>query len=93
MPWAEVKDATATANPRRPAAEDLAALEPGHEDQLVRRRNAKRLAIHLRLLDLDAGADTFRDRVARIHHPHAFPLARLTPAQRTARAHKPLKDF
>jgi hypothetical protein len=34
-----------------------------------------------------------RDGMARIHHPNAFPLTRLAPAQRTARAHEPLEEL
>ena len=93
VPWAEVEDAPEAACPSCAAAEDLAALEPGHKDQFVRCWNSKGFSVHFGVFDLDAVAEARGDGMAWIDHPDALSLARLPPAKGTASAHETFEDF
>ena len=88
----EVDDPAATAPVRAAAAEHLAALEPAHEDQLVRGRDVEVLAVHLLLRQDEGLAEALGDRMRRVHDPQALAAAVLPPLEVAGRAHQPLED-
>ena len=89
----EVEDLARAALVGGAAAEDLAALEPGDEDQFVRLRNAERFAVHLLLREFDVLADAFDDRVPLGDDPEPLLLVGLAPLQIAGGAHQPLEDL
>ncbi len=89
----EIKDFAAAAPVGRAAWEHIAPFEPADKNKAFRCRHIKMRPIHLFLLQIDIFADAFGNRMARVHHPEAFLLARFAPFQVTAGAHELHKDF
>src|SRR5262249_39607181 len=89
----EVEDLAATALVSAAAPEDLASLVPADEDEGIRRRNVKRLAVHLAVRDDEGLANAGGDRMAGCYDPDALFLADLAPGQIARRSHQPAKYF
>ena len=89
----EVEDLAVAAFPGRAASEHFTAFKPGEENDFLRRRDRKRLAVHFAVFNLEAAIDSLRDRMSGVANPEPFPLSRLAPGERTARAHQSLEDF
>ena len=89
----EIKDLAVAAFPGAAAPENFAAFKPGEKNDLVRRRDGERFAIHLGVLDFETAIDPAGDRMPGIANPETLPFARLAPGERTARAHQALEDF
>ena len=60
VPGPEIEDLAVPALPGAAASEDFAAFKPGEENDLVRRRNRERLAVHLRVLNFKEAIDSAR---------------------------------
>jgi len=91
--WAEIKHASIAALPCRAAAKDLAAGEPGNENQLIWRWNTEGLALHLLGGDFKIIADACCDGVVRSDVPDAFLVGRFAPFQGASRSHEGFEDF
>ena len=74
MPRTEIEYFPAAAMVAASAAENLAALEPTHKYQRVRRGNIETLAIHLGRVQFDILADSLHDRMPVLDHPQPFLL-------------------
>ena len=83
----EVKDFAVAAFPGAPRTENLAALEPGDENNLVGRRHCERFAIHFDVLDFEIAIDPARDRMRRVANPEPLLFAGLAPDNGAACAH------
>jgi hypothetical protein len=73
----EVKDFSITSFPSAAASENFTAFEPGEENDLVRRWDGERFAVHLRVLDFKKAINSRRYGVTGITDPEPFALARL----------------
>ena len=78
MAGIEIKDLSASAMEHASAAEYFAALKPSDVHQFVRRRNVKRLAVHLFLRNIDR-LHAPHDGMRRIDAPQPLSLAALAP--------------
>src|SRR6266478_943860 len=83
----EVKDFAVAAFPGTTRAKNLAALEPGDENNLVGRRHGERFAIHFDVLDFEIAIYPARDWMRRVANPEPFLFAGLAPDNGAARAH------
>src|SRR5260221_13410189 len=93
MPGSEVEDLSVATFPAAARTQNFAALKPGHEDEFVRRRNTKRLAIHLFMRDLEIRRKSLHDRMARITSPNSLFLARFAPNKRTSGTDETFEHF
>ncbi len=93
MAGAEVENPARPAPPGGAGAEHFAAGEPADEDQLVRRRDAEGLAVHLLGRDLEARTDALGDGVGRVDDPKALLVGGLAPGERAGVAHEGLEDL
>src|SRR4051812_48879715 len=93
MPRAEVKDFSIPALPGTAAPENFAAFEPGEKNDLVRRWDDERFAVHFGILNFKAPINSRCDGVTGVADPKPFALARLAPGERTACSHQALENF
>src|SRR5215207_2691980 len=93
MTRTEVEDLAQPALVTTAAPEHFTALKPTDEDQRIRRRDVKPLAVHLFAWDLKVGPQPGGDRVTRFHHPDPLPFIVLTPDEIAGGAHQPLEDL
>src|SRR6266576_3176712 len=84
---AEVKDFAVATFPSATRAENLAALEPRNENNLLGGGYGERLAIHFDVLDFEVAINPARDRMGGVANPEAFLFAGLAPDDGAARAH------
>src|SRR6476646_4610387 len=85
--WTEVKDFAVAAFPGAARTENLAALEPGDENDLVGRRHCERFAIHFDVLDFEIAINSAGDWMRRVANPKPFPFAGLAPDNGATCAH------
>ena len=74
--------------PATPRPEDLATGERRDEDQFIRRWNVEGFRVHLFSGNHEPIAQTSRDRVILLHHPHMRRLLVLTPSGNASRMSK-----
>ncbi len=90
---AEVEDPAQPPRIAAAAAEDLAALEPAYEHQLVRGRDVERFAVHFLRLQVEVFGQALGDRVASGDRPDPLPLARDPVFQVAGGAHQAVEDL
>ncbi|KRC12719.1 hypothetical protein ASE23_20400 [Rhizobium sp. Root73] len=93
MTGAEIEDVARTTAPGETGAEHFSTGKPRDEHGFQRFRHGELLAVHFLVFEYEVLVQASCNRMARVDHPQAFPLTRLTPFQRARRAHQPLERF
>ena len=82
----EIEDLAVAAGERTTAAEDLAAVEPADENDLVGIRIVERLPVHFLIFKEKTVFHAFSDRMIGLYFPDAF-TGIVAPFEVTGRAH------
>lgn len=89
----EVKNLSATAVIAASASENLAALKPADEHQLVGRRHIEAFTVHFFFIEHNALADSFCNGMRWVDNPKALFFLSLPPLEITRSSHQTPENF